>query len=256
MLPQRLAHQVLLRMEAAGDSPDDRVQNAVARSKPVRAYADALWPALDPRKLVLRLLTDAELLAGAADGRAQRGRAADDPAPAGPALGRRGPVVAGRRDPDRRGRRPAAAHAQPRARDPGRGPGPVADDAARGRAPGQTGSVTVLGDLAQATTPWATRSWSESLAHLGHPEARGRGAGRRLPRAGRGDRLRRPAAAAHRADADPAALGPAAPRRAGPPVPADPDAAVVGRGPDRAGRRGLDRADRAGRCRGRPSATP
>ena len=33
MLPQRLAHQVLLRMEAAGDSPDDRVQNAVARSQ-------------------------------------------------------------------------------------------------------------------------------------------------------------------------------------------------------------------------------
>ena len=47
----------------AGDSPDDRVQNAVARSKPVRAYADALWPALDPAKLVLRLLTDAEFLA-------------------------------------------------------------------------------------------------------------------------------------------------------------------------------------------------
>ena len=53
MLPQRLAHQVLLRMEASGDSPDDRVQNAVARSRPVRAYADALWPALDPAKLVL-----------------------------------------------------------------------------------------------------------------------------------------------------------------------------------------------------------
>ena len=53
MLPQRLAHQVLLRMEAAGDSPDDRVQNAVARSKPVQAYAEALWPALDPAKLVL-----------------------------------------------------------------------------------------------------------------------------------------------------------------------------------------------------------
>ena len=40
MLPQRLAHQVLLRMEASGDSPDDRVQDAVARSRPVRAYAD------------------------------------------------------------------------------------------------------------------------------------------------------------------------------------------------------------------------
>jgi DNA helicase IV len=34
-----------------------------------------------------------------------------------------------------------------------------------------TGSVTVLGDLAQATTPWATRSWTESLGHLGHPDA-------------------------------------------------------------------------------------
>jgi hypothetical protein len=31
--------------------------------------------------------------------------------------------------------------------------------------------VTVLGDLAGATTPWATRSWQESLAHLGHPDA-------------------------------------------------------------------------------------
>jgi DNA helicase IV len=34
-----------------------------------------------------------------------------------------------------------------------------------------TGSVTVLGDLAQATTPWATRSWAASLHHLGHPQA-------------------------------------------------------------------------------------
>src|SRR5205085_3754983 len=30
-----------------------------------------------------------------------------------------------------------------------------------------TGSTTVLGDLAQATTPWATRSWEEALTHLG-----------------------------------------------------------------------------------------
>ena len=68
MLPQRLAHAVLLRMEAAGDSPDDRVQDAVARSRPVKLYADALWPAVDPVKLVFRLLSDAEFLAGHADG--------------------------------------------------------------------------------------------------------------------------------------------------------------------------------------------
>ena len=34
-----------------------------------------------------------------------------------------------------------------------------------------TGSLTVLGDLAQATTPWATRTWAEALAHLGKPDA-------------------------------------------------------------------------------------
>ncbi|MFJ6185018.1 HelD family protein [Streptomyces sp. NPDC092295] len=33
------------------------------------------------------------------------------------------------------------------------------------------GSLTVLGDLAQGTTPWAARSWPELLAHLGRPDA-------------------------------------------------------------------------------------
>jgi DNA helicase IV len=33
------------------------------------------------------------------------------------------------------------------------------------------GSVTVLGDLAQGTTPWAARSWPALLAHLGKPTA-------------------------------------------------------------------------------------
>ncbi|NUW38783.1 HelD family protein [Nonomuraea rhodomycinica] len=34
------------------------------------------------------------------------------------------------------------------------------------------GSLTVLGDLAQGTTPWAARSWPELMAALGRPEAR------------------------------------------------------------------------------------
>ncbi|MEV0120606.1 AAA family ATPase [Streptomyces sp. NPDC050703] len=33
------------------------------------------------------------------------------------------------------------------------------------------GSLTVLGDLAQATTPWAARGWPELLGHLGKPQA-------------------------------------------------------------------------------------
>jgi DNA helicase IV len=34
-----------------------------------------------------------------------------------------------------------------------------------------TGSMTVLGDIAQGTTPWATRSWAESLRHQGQDGA-------------------------------------------------------------------------------------
>ena len=171
MLPQRLAHQVLLRMEAAGDSPDDRVQNAVARSKPVRAYADTLWPALDAPRLVLRLLTDVDFLAAAADGlltadeqqmiimrkparsvRAARWTLAD--------------VILIDEVSDLLNRTPSLGHV---ILDEAQDLSPMMLRAVGRRA--STGSVTVLGDLAQATTPWATRSWSESLSHLGHPDA-------------------------------------------------------------------------------------
>ncbi|GGU03904.1 HelD family protein [Streptomyces lateritius] len=33
------------------------------------------------------------------------------------------------------------------------------------------GALTVLGDLAQGTTPWAARGWREQLTHLGRPRA-------------------------------------------------------------------------------------
>lgn len=33
-----------------------------------------------------------------------------------------------------------------------------------------TGSVTLLGDLAQATTPWGATSWRQALEHLGQPD--------------------------------------------------------------------------------------
>jgi DNA helicase IV len=32
------------------------------------------------------------------------------------------------------------------------------------------GSLTVLGDLAQGTTPWAARDWTTQMQHLGRPE--------------------------------------------------------------------------------------
>ena len=33
------------------------------------------------------------------------------------------------------------------------------------------GSVTLLGDLAQGTAPWAAADWRDTLAHLGKPDA-------------------------------------------------------------------------------------
>jgi DNA helicase IV len=47
-----------------------------------------------------------------------------------------------------------------------------------------TGAATVLGDIAQGTTPWAATSWPELLAHLGKPAAAVRelDVGYRVPR--------------------------------------------------------------------------
>ena len=171
MLPQRLAHQVLLRMEASGDSPDDRVQNAVSRSRPVRAYADAVWPALDPAKLILRLLTDSEFLATSAQDILTDGEQAtiSMTKPARSVSAARwtlADVILIDEAADLLNRTPSLGHV-------------IVDEAQdlsamQLRAVGRratTGSVTVLGDLAQATTPWATRSWATSLRHLGHPQA-------------------------------------------------------------------------------------
>ena len=171
MLPQRLAHQVLLRMEAAGDSPDDRVQDAVARSKPVKAYADAIWPALDAAKLIMKLLTDAEFLAAAADGllsaeEQQLIRMRRPPRSVAAARWSLADVILIDEVTDLLQRTPSRGHV---ILDEAQDLSPMMLRAVGRRA--STGSVTVLGDLAQATTPWATRSWQDSLAHLGHPDA-------------------------------------------------------------------------------------
>ncbi|GAA3572789.1 AAA family ATPase [Microlunatus spumicola] len=171
MLAQRLAHRVLLRMEAAGDSPDDRVQAAVARSREVRAYVGALWPALDPGRLVLRLLTDAAFLATAAEGildadeqrELQAGRPGKTPRSARWTLADLALVDEAN---DVLNRTPSLGHV---VLDEAQDLSPMMLRAVGRRA--STGSMTVLGDLAQATTPWSVGSWEESLDHLGQPGA-------------------------------------------------------------------------------------
>ncbi|WP_438696165.1 HelD family protein, partial [Streptomyces alkaliphilus] len=170
-LPQRLAHAVLVRMERAGEAPDDRVQAAVARSAPVKAMVRRLWPAVDPAKLVLRLLSDPAFLAERAEGLLTPQEVELLPWPR-PARGVRSAPWS-----------PADAVLVDEVRDlVTRTPslGHVVLDEAQDLSPMQyravgrrcsTGSVTVLGDLAQGTTPWATGTWAEAMAHLGKPEA-------------------------------------------------------------------------------------
>ncbi|MPZ93563.1 MAG: AAA family ATPase, partial [Propionibacteriales bacterium] len=171
MLPQRLAHRVLVKMELAGDSPDDRVQASVARSRPVKAYADALWPAVDPAKLLHSLLSDRSQLAKHADGLLSDDEISllgweSPPRSAGTVKWTLADAVLIDEITDLLERTPSLGHV-------------VVDEAQdlspmMLRAVGRrcsTGSVTVLGDLAQATTPWATRSWTDALSHLGKPDA-------------------------------------------------------------------------------------
>ncbi|MEU9076636.1 ATP-binding domain-containing protein [Kitasatospora sp. NPDC048538] len=170
-LPQRIAHAVLLKMEQGGEAPDDRVQDAVARNAAVKAVVKECWPAVDPAKLVLRLLSEPAFLAECAEGLLTP---EEQLAVLWPKPGRS--VRTARWTPadavlvdeatDLVQRTPSLGH--------------VVLDEAQDLSPMQyravgrrctTGSATVLGDLAQGTTPWATASWPDALRHLGKPDA-------------------------------------------------------------------------------------
>ncbi len=170
-LPQRIAHAVLVRMEQAGEAPDDRVQDAVARNTAVKAAVKAIWPAVDPAKLVLRLLSDADFLAEHAEGvlsaeEQKRILWAKPARSVKSAKWSAADVVLLDEAADLISRTHSLGH--------------VVLDEAQDLSPMQyravgrrctTGSATVLGDLAQGTTPWATASWAQALRHLGKPEA-------------------------------------------------------------------------------------
>ncbi|WP_326699115.1 AAA family ATPase [Streptomyces sp. NBC_01754] len=170
-LPQRIAHAVLVRMEEAGEAPDDRVQNAVARNPAVKAAVKAIWPAVDPAKLVLRLLTDADFLDAHAEGILTEEER------------RRILMVKPARSVKSVKWTAADAVLVDEATDlvaRTRSLGHVVVDEAQDLSPMQyravgrrcsTGSATVLGDLAQGTTPWSTASWERALFHLGKADA-------------------------------------------------------------------------------------
>ncbi|MFH8661193.1 HelD family protein [Streptomyces afghaniensis] len=154
----------------AGPPPGAWVRR-IERARPVSAYVDAVWPRVRPEEVVAGLLGDPGVLAEAADGLL-------DPGEQRALLWRKPPrswksarwsaadlvlldEVAG-----------LIEHPE--------GYGHVVVDEAQDLSPmecraiarrARFGSLTVLGDLAQGTTPWAARSWRTVLAHLGKPDA-------------------------------------------------------------------------------------
>src|SRR5580698_745839 len=171
MLAHRIAHVILTRMEAAGETCDDRTHEAVRRTRPVQAAVDQAWPKADPVRLVFRLLSDPDLLARAADGLldpAEQEAVRWPVPPRGPGSARWSAADAVLIDEaaDLLERTPSMAH--------------IVVDEAQDLSPMQcraigrrcaTGSATVLGDIAQGTTPWATASWQQLLGHLGKADA-------------------------------------------------------------------------------------
>ncbi|MGW7667962.1 HelD family protein [Streptomyces sp. NPDC054775] len=170
-LPQRIAHAVLVQMERSGEAPDDRVQDAVARNSAVKAAVKAVWPPVDPAKLVLRLLADADFLAAHAEGMLDE-EEQKEILWAKPARS----VKSAKWSPADAVLIDEVTDLVQRTHSLGH----VVLDEAQDLSPMQyravgrrctTGSATVLGDLAQGTTPWAMRSWQEALAHLGKSDA-------------------------------------------------------------------------------------
>ncbi|MFJ3990478.1 HelD family protein [Streptomyces sp. NPDC090032] len=143
----------------------------VGRARPMSAYVDAVWPRTRPEEVVAGLLGDADALAAAADGILDAGEQrailwAKPPRSVRSASWSAADLVlldevAGLLE------HPA-------------GYGHIVIDEAQDLSPMQArsiarrvayGSLTVLGDLAQGTTPWAARTWGELLGHLGKPDA-------------------------------------------------------------------------------------
>ncbi|WP_329174412.1 HelD family protein [Streptomyces sp. NBC_01477] len=142
----------------------------VSRSRPVTALVNAVWPAVRPEEVLADLFTRPDVLAAAAEGvlgdAEQKALLwAGPPRSSTSARWSAADLVlldelAGLIE------RPA-------------GYGHVVIDEAQDLSPMQCraiarrsafGSLTVLGDLAQGTTPWAARDWSELLGHLGKPD--------------------------------------------------------------------------------------
>ena len=167
----RAVRYVQVQAERRGGSCTNAWVQKISRSRAIGAYVDAVWPRVRAEEVVAELFTDPEALAASADGvldadeqkallwakpprsyKSARWSAAD--------LVLLDEVAGLIEHPEGYGHLVV---------DEAQDLSPMECRAIARRAP--FGSLTVLGDLAQGTTPWAARDWAELLGHLGKPDA-------------------------------------------------------------------------------------
>ena len=167
-LTSRAVSHVRRNLEERGHALTDGEARRLFRAKSLRGMVNAVWPTISPAQVLFTLLTDADALKTAADGILTADEQAVLLWPTAPASAGRAKwspadrflidEIAGLMTPtDRYGH--------------------VVIDEAQDLSPIQlraimrrcAGSATLLGDMAQRTTPWAAGSWDAVASHLGVP---------------------------------------------------------------------------------------
>ncbi|MFC4466246.1 HelD family protein [Streptomyces xiangluensis] len=172
---ERVRTRVVRHIQRQAERRAGPVTNAwvrkIERARAVSAYVDGAWPAVRPEEVVAELLADPDALAAAADGVLD----ADE----------QKTILWARPPRSYKSARWSAADLVLLDEVAGlvehpEGYGHLVIDEAQDLSPMECraigrraafGSLTVLGDLAQGTTPWAARDWAGLLGQLGKPEA-------------------------------------------------------------------------------------
>jgi DNA helicase IV len=151
----------------SGNSPSEGWLRKMSKVAPVTEFLDAVWPAVTPESLVVDLLTDPSVAAGILTDEEQDAlRWVKPPKTSKSAKFSAADLILLDEAAGLLEREPSFGH--------------IVVDEAQDLSPMQAraiarrsehGSITLLGDLAQGTAPWATVDWRDTLGWLGKPGA-------------------------------------------------------------------------------------